>query len=143
MCSESGINVASVYNSYAFPSAFPPPHSSMPDHQIPTARHHRPNPDFFFSLYYGWPTLWQRLRLRPSENIVASTEMGQNAAWCGASISGLMSKYCFPALSWGIGLVCSKGVRCVLNTEINHGRTELCNVSRFGSILLPVHSEVE
>jgi hypothetical protein len=43
----------------------------------------------------------------------------------------------------GIRFVCSKGVLCVLNTKINHGRTELCNISRFGNILLPVHSEVE
>jgi hypothetical protein len=34
----------------------------------------------------------------------------------------------------GIGFVCSKGVLCVLNTKINNGRTELCNISRFGSI---------
>jgi hypothetical protein len=39
--------------------------------------------------------------------------------------------------------VCSNGVLCVLNTKINHGRTRLCNISIFGSILLPVHSEVE
>jgi hypothetical protein len=29
------------------------------------------------------------------------------------------------------------------NTKINHRRTELCNISIFGSILLPVCSEVE
>jgi hypothetical protein len=29
------------------------------------------------------------------------------------------------------------------NTKINHRRTELCNISIFGSILLPVRSEVE
>jgi hypothetical protein len=27
--------------------------------------------------------------------------------------------------------VCSKGVPCVLNTKINHGRTELCNTRVF------------
>jgi hypothetical protein len=29
------------------------------------------------------------------------------------------------------------------NTKINHQQTELCNISIFGSILLPVRSEVE
>jgi hypothetical protein len=43
---------------------------------------------------------------------------------------------------WGIGFMCLRGLRCAENTKVNHGRTELCNISRFG-ILLPVHSEVE
>jgi hypothetical protein len=43
----------------------------------------------------------------------------------------------------GLGFVCSKGVLCVWNTKINPGRTELCNISIFGSILLLVHSWVE
>jgi hypothetical protein len=43
----------------------------------------------------------------------------------------------------GIGFVSSIGVLWVLNTEINHRRTELWNIFIFGRSLLPVHSEVE
>jgi hypothetical protein len=42
-----------------------------------------------------------------------------------------------------IGFVCLKGGLYVPNTKINHGRTELYNISIFGSILLVVCLEVE
>jgi hypothetical protein len=44
---------------------------------------------------------------------------------------------------YGIMFVGLKLVLSEANTKINHRRTELCDISIFGCILLPVHSEVQ
>jgi hypothetical protein len=43
----------------------------------------------------------------------------------------------------GIMFVGLKRVLWPANIKINHQRTELCNISIFGSIFLPVRTEVE
>jgi hypothetical protein len=43
----------------------------------------------------------------------------------------------------GIVFVCLKRVLWTKKTKINHRRTELCDISIFGSLLLCVPSEVE
>jgi hypothetical protein len=55
----------------------------------------------------------------------------------------LVQKWNGYQISQGIMFIGIKQVLWETNTKINHRRTEVCNISIFGCILFPVHSEVK